>query len=174
MCLQGDTVNLASRMESKGAPGRIQVCPATKAMVENMFEFENRGEIDVKGKGQINTFFLLGVKKDTTVDLPQRTEDSYSIYGSEPVPSFKSERRGSAMPSSANMQSLFALSQEHHSQGSPRTSRGGRSPRIAPQRTGNLPLVQETDEEPVLDNGSGVGTGSHPGSKADPLEIEGE
>lgn len=59
------SVNLASRMESTGVPGRIQV---TAAVVENLqkdeFTFEARGEIKVKGKGQMETFFLTERLKD--------------------------------------------------------------------------------------------------------------
>jgi len=55
----GDAVNLASRMESTGVPGRIQV---TKSVIEGVpegaFKFEARGEVEVKGKGRMETFFL--------------------------------------------------------------------------------------------------------------------
>jgi class 3 adenylate cyclase len=56
----GDTVNTASRMESTGVPGRIQVTPATYERLRNDFEFERRGPVEVKGKGIIETWFLLG------------------------------------------------------------------------------------------------------------------
>lgn len=56
----GDTVNLASRMESLGVPGRVQV---TQAVVERLgpsFRSESRGLIDVKGKGLTPTYLLVG------------------------------------------------------------------------------------------------------------------
>jgi class 3 adenylate cyclase len=56
----GDTVNTASRMESTGVPGRIQVTRETVERLGDEFEFEPRGVVDVKGKGQIETWFLLG------------------------------------------------------------------------------------------------------------------
>jgi class 3 adenylate cyclase len=56
----GDTVNTASRMESTGVPGRIQVTPATYQRLRGEFEFESRGPVEVKGKGVIETWFLLG------------------------------------------------------------------------------------------------------------------
>ncbi|HWO20567.1 MAG TPA: adenylate/guanylate cyclase domain-containing protein, partial [Kofleriaceae bacterium] len=62
--LWGDTVNLASRMESTGLPGRIQVTEATYALLRDLFEFEERGPIEVKGKGQLSVYLLLGPKED--------------------------------------------------------------------------------------------------------------
>ncbi|NQW46871.1 MAG: response regulator [Planctomycetes bacterium] len=58
--LWGDTVNMASRMESHGAPSRVQVSAATQALLEGKFRFFDRGEIVVKGKGKVQTAFLLG------------------------------------------------------------------------------------------------------------------
>jgi class 3 adenylate cyclase len=58
--LWGDTVNLASRMESLGVPGRIQVTHAVRASLVEDFQFEARGLIDVKGKGLMPTWFLTG------------------------------------------------------------------------------------------------------------------
>jgi adenylate cyclase len=56
----GDTVNTASRMESTGVPGRFQVTPETRLRLADAFAFETRGPIDVKGKGVIETSFLVG------------------------------------------------------------------------------------------------------------------
>jgi len=58
--LWGDTVNTASRMESRGEAGKIQVSPEVYALLREKFIFEERGEIDVKGKGKIRTWFLVG------------------------------------------------------------------------------------------------------------------
>lgn len=60
--LWGDTVNTASRMESHSLPGRIQVTAATYAALGDQYDFEPRGEIDVKGKGPMATWFLTGRK----------------------------------------------------------------------------------------------------------------
>jgi class 3 adenylate cyclase len=54
----GDTVNTASRMESTGVPGRIQVTTETYRRLRGAFEFERRGIVSVKGKGEIETWFL--------------------------------------------------------------------------------------------------------------------
>jgi adenylate cyclase len=56
--LWGDTVNLASRMESHGQPGEIQVSEATKNKLGGLFQFEARGPILIKGKGELPTFLL--------------------------------------------------------------------------------------------------------------------
>ena len=56
----GDTVNTASRMESTGVPGRIQVTTEARDRLAGQFEFERRGVVEVKGKGQVETWFLVG------------------------------------------------------------------------------------------------------------------
>jgi len=58
--LWGDTVNTASRMESHGLPGRVHVSAATQVLLAADFELEARGPIDVKGKGMMSTFLLVG------------------------------------------------------------------------------------------------------------------
>jgi class 3 adenylate cyclase len=54
----GDTVNTASRMESTGVPGRLQVTRETADRLAGAFELERRGLVDVKGKGQVETWFV--------------------------------------------------------------------------------------------------------------------
>jgi len=58
--LWGDTVNTASRMESHGLPRRIQVDEATHALLESRYAFSEPQRVDVKGKGPMTTYFLLG------------------------------------------------------------------------------------------------------------------
>jgi adenylate cyclase len=58
--LWGDTVNTASRMESHGLPGRTQVTEATYLRLRDFFLFEDRGKIEVKGKGQVHAYLLVG------------------------------------------------------------------------------------------------------------------
>jgi adenylate cyclase len=55
----GDTVNTASRMESYSLPGRIQVSAATRSALDDRFTFEPRGALDIKGKGLMETYFLV-------------------------------------------------------------------------------------------------------------------
>ena len=61
--LWGDTVNTASRMESHGMPGRIQITNSTKQLLIDSFTLEERGIIDVKSKGKMRTWFLNGTSK---------------------------------------------------------------------------------------------------------------
>lgn len=58
--LWGDTVNIASRMESQGIPGKIQVTEFTYNILYDKYLFEERGTISIKGKGEMKTYFLLG------------------------------------------------------------------------------------------------------------------
>jgi class 3 adenylate cyclase len=62
--LWGDTVNTASRMESHGVAGRIQVTGETYQRLREDYLFEERGVIQVKGKGELITYFLVS-KKET-------------------------------------------------------------------------------------------------------------
>lgn len=56
----GDTVNLAARMESQGVSGRIQMTEHTRAKLSETFATEERGPVDIKGKGEMTTWFLMG------------------------------------------------------------------------------------------------------------------
>jgi guanylate cyclase len=58
--LWGDTVNVASRMESHGLPAEIQVTEAVYERLKNEFVFKRRGLIDLKGKGPTLTYLLVG------------------------------------------------------------------------------------------------------------------
>jgi adenylate cyclase len=58
--LWGDAVNIASRMQSAGTPGRIQVTRKTYELLKDEFELEPRGTIAVKGMGEMETWYLLG------------------------------------------------------------------------------------------------------------------
>ena len=60
--LWGDTVNLASRMESTGIPERIQVTPEVYERLKHHYHFESRGTVFVKGQGNVETYWLLSHK----------------------------------------------------------------------------------------------------------------
>jgi class 3 adenylate cyclase len=57
-------VNMASRMESHGAPGRIQITRATYELLADEFECEPRGTIAVKGKGEVEVWHLIRLRGD--------------------------------------------------------------------------------------------------------------
>ena len=59
--LWGDTVNIASRMESQGEPGRIQVSAAVRDCLKDRFELSLRGSIPIRGRGNMETYWLTGI-----------------------------------------------------------------------------------------------------------------
>ncbi|WP_442922480.1 adenylate/guanylate cyclase domain-containing protein [Microcoleus sp. CZ3-B2] len=67
--LWGNAVNTASRMESHGIPGRIQVSHYTYNLLHDKYEFEDRGEIEIKGKGKMQTYFLTGPKTAREMEI---------------------------------------------------------------------------------------------------------
>ena len=58
MSIWGDTVNMASRMESNSEAGKINISQATYELISGEFACEHRGKIDAKGKGEIDMFFV--------------------------------------------------------------------------------------------------------------------
>lgn len=71
--LWGDAVNTASRMESHGIPGEIQVTEATHDLLKEKFVLEDRGLIEVKGKGRMRTYLLKGYAVKAS-EVPSRDE----------------------------------------------------------------------------------------------------
>ncbi|HEY3188677.1 MAG TPA: adenylate/guanylate cyclase domain-containing protein, partial [Solirubrobacteraceae bacterium] len=86
--LWGDTVNTASRMESHGLAGQIQVTSRAHERLRDRYELCERGEIDVKGKGPMTTYFLLG-------RAPAGTQSAVITTGSPPAPEDSAQRTGS-------------------------------------------------------------------------------
>lgn len=60
--LWGDTVNVASRMESHGEPGKIQVTEATYERLKQRYNFQERGIVALKGRGEMKSYWLTGQK----------------------------------------------------------------------------------------------------------------
>ena len=63
----GDAVNVASRMESTGVAGRVQVPPDVYERLKGEFVFEDRGTVEVKGKGLLHTWLLVGHRGDELI-----------------------------------------------------------------------------------------------------------
>ena len=65
----GDTVNIASRMESAGGAGRVNISAYTYDLIRSRFECEYRGKVEAKGKGAIDMYFVVGEKIPAGVSL---------------------------------------------------------------------------------------------------------
>lgn len=84
--LWGDAVNTASRMESHGTPGEIQITRATYELLKGEFVCRQRGTIPVKGKGQMETWYLVGPRSDgrrTERDISSETPEA-TLHGQHP------------------------------------------------------------------------------------------
>ena len=66
--LRGDTVNTASRMESQGEAGKVHITGATYDLIKEEFECVSRGTIPIKGKGEMETWFLDSQKTTATLE----------------------------------------------------------------------------------------------------------
>jgi len=64
----GNTVNLASRMEAAGEPGRINVSENTYGFVRHLFDFEERGLVEIKNAGSVPMYFLERIKPELSAD----------------------------------------------------------------------------------------------------------
>jgi adenylate cyclase len=73
----GDAVNTASRMESTGEAGKIQVAPATRELLGERFAFVERGVVEVRGKGPMRTWWLLGQRAEG----PTRNAGAGAVVG---------------------------------------------------------------------------------------------
>eukprot|EP01137_Pigoraptor_chileana_P031532 Opistho-2@19482 len=104
----GDAVNVASRMESSGEPGRIQVTEWTYEILKDVYEFERRGTVYVKGKGDMTTYFLIGKRKRRM-----------SLYIERMIPDHEASKRLSAViahnntPDTSRMITIEDLQRQH-------------------------------------------------------------
>jgi class 3 adenylate cyclase len=80
----GDAVNVAARMESAGAAGRINVSEAIYHRTKDLFDFEPRGSIEAKNKGRLEMFFLLRIKASLARDVEGHVpgEEFFAAAGS--------------------------------------------------------------------------------------------
>ena len=63
--LWGDCVNTAARMEGHGVPGEIQITECTRNLISDVFDIQERGFVEIKGKGLMKTYLLKGRKANT-------------------------------------------------------------------------------------------------------------
>ncbi|MCB1138521.1 MAG: guanylate cyclase, partial [Leptospiraceae bacterium] len=66
----GDSVNVASRLESHSLPGKIHVSEQTARLLESDFELEERGTVELKGRGNLLTYFLNGERMQSDISSP--------------------------------------------------------------------------------------------------------
>ncbi|MEM7407021.1 MAG: adenylate/guanylate cyclase domain-containing protein [Pseudomonadota bacterium] len=74
-----DAVNLASRMESAGEAGRVNIGASTHRLVRDLFDTEPRGLVPVKGRGEVEMFFVNGLRREYTSD-PEHLEPNARFY----------------------------------------------------------------------------------------------
>ncbi len=84
--LWGDAVNVASRMESQGVPGRIQLTRATADRLGELFTLEARGTVEVKGRGAVETWFLVGEGTSPPTSAGEAPRSSAPDASREPAP----------------------------------------------------------------------------------------
>ena len=74
----GDTVNTASRMESSGVPGEVNISGTTWSLINDYFDCEHRGQVEAKNKGRIDMYFVRRIKPAFSAD-PEGTRASRSL-----------------------------------------------------------------------------------------------
>ncbi|XP_067043577.1 atrial natriuretic peptide receptor 1-like isoform X3 [Acropora muricata] len=125
-CLFGDTVNTASRMESNGEALRIHISEVTKRILEAIggFTVESRGEVFLKGKGNVTTYWLVNAAQKSTVKTRPQPRVPNGIPADSPLlslPGFKNTFAGSSSSIGGGLRRSPSLrrSQFRASQGSP-------------------------------------------------------
>ncbi|MCF8258774.1 MAG: hypothetical protein K9J06_14555 [Flavobacteriales bacterium] len=76
----GDTVNTASRMESHSEPGKVNISATTYELVKDYFDCTYRGKFDAKGKGEVDMYFVNGIRPDFSEDGDGVTPNSKLLY----------------------------------------------------------------------------------------------
>jgi class 3 adenylate cyclase len=76
----GDTVNTASRLESSGVAGRINISGATYELIKHFFDCEFRGKVAAKNKGEIDMYFVNGIRPELALDSRTPNKRFYELY----------------------------------------------------------------------------------------------
>ena len=140
--LWGDAVNTASRMESHGTPGRIQITRATYELLADEFECEPRGTIAVKGKGELEAWYLIGPRgnggtaADDAPTGPPRPDQACNPARRRSRLSISDASRSSPPAAAATTPSTRSGSDAMHTDSpaagaGPRTAAGKADPRLA-------------------------------------------
>jgi len=75
----GDAINVASRMESTGVEGRIQMPQDVYERLNDQFLLEDRGEVEVKGKGMMHTWFLVAQREFESLREARATQHDAGV-----------------------------------------------------------------------------------------------
>ncbi|GAG78202.1 unnamed protein product, partial [marine sediment metagenome] len=75
----GDTVNTASRMESSGEAGKVNISGSTYELVKEFFICEYRGKMPVKYKGEIDMYFVNGIRPELLIDMKGLPNEKFRI-----------------------------------------------------------------------------------------------
>uniref|UniRef100_A0A4W4EF88 guanylate cyclase n=1 Tax=Electrophorus electricus TaxID=8005 RepID=A0A4W4EF88_ELEEL len=120
-CLFGDTVNTASRMESHGIPDHIHLSPFTyRVLKDKPFEIRERGEINVKGKGLMTTYFLLKNLQWSEEQIMGRGERGACVYRDDQQEAAHPDGK-EAFHTSLHFLTYFLIIEEHMNTGDNRT-----------------------------------------------------
>lgn len=92
--LWGDTVNIASRMESHGVPGSIQITDSTYALIKDKYIIEPRGTVMIKGKGEMMTYWVKGVTVKDSVMGGNARKGNVSEVTAGQIRSRSQQRKG--------------------------------------------------------------------------------
>jgi class 3 adenylate cyclase len=77
-------VNIASRMESHGIPGTIQLSAASRVLLDGKYRLQHRGTIEIKGKGTMDTWLLQG-KRGEVASVTEAAEAAEATEAAEAV-----------------------------------------------------------------------------------------